>query len=133
MYCSRCGKQLAENARYCSGCGFDNMAYSGQGAGYNANPGVNNSDKASSFKTKSAALALILSFLIPGIGQLYIGRIESGIIILIIWVVSVAAWPFTIFLSLLIALVVWVFSMVDAYSRANEYNNILFSTGKPPW
>ncbi|MEQ9715444.1 MAG: zinc-ribbon domain-containing protein [Candidatus Asgardarchaeia archaeon] len=38
-------------------------------------------------KEKSSAIAAILSFLIPGVGQIYVGKAKRGILILILGIV----------------------------------------------
>lgn len=84
-YCSKCGKQLNDDDAFCSGCGQPtganigqapyqgqpvNQAYAGNNANsYNADSSYNN--QGSSIKEESMALAivaLICSFLLPGVG-----------------------------------------------------------------
>ena len=40
--------------------------------------------------TKSAGLAAVLSFLIPGLGQIYNGQIVKGLIIVVVQAINVA-------------------------------------------
>lgn len=61
-------------------------------------------------KKKNPGLAAALSFLIPGIGQIYLGHILKGIIIL-----------FTFWLIL-----PWIYGIYDAYKTANDYNADLY-------
>jgi TM2 domain-containing membrane protein YozV len=85
---------------------------------------VKNMDKTQKFlyfesKKKSPTLAVILSLLIPGLGQIYLGRIGKGILFFIL----------TILLSLvLVGFIVWIFNVYDAYKTAEEYNNMLYLT-----
>lgn len=61
---------------------------------------------------KSPGVALLLSFFICGAGQMYNGQVGKGIMMLI-------GFMFTIFLFGL-GLIIWIWSMVDAYSTAKE-------------
>lgn len=63
--------------------------------------------------SKSAGLALFLSFIFCGLGQVYNGQIGKGILMFIL---CVAAW------FVLLGWVISIWSMIDAYSRAKEMN-----------
>ena len=70
---------------------------------------------------KSAVLAAILSFLIPGVGQLYAGSIGKGIAFL---VVLLFGWGFTstligALLGIPMLIVVYIWSPIDAYLVVN--------------
>ena len=62
-------------------------------------------------KKKSAGIAAVLSFIIPGVGQTYLGRIGKGILILLF------SWLF----------IPWIYGIYDAYKTANNYNARLYS------
>lgn len=70
-------------------------------------------DDMGAFGAKSPGVALLLSFLICGAGQMYCGRVGKGILMLIgciaLWVVFLG-WT------------VWIWSMIDAYSTAKDMN-----------
>lgn len=61
---------------------------------------------------KSAGLAAFLSFLIPGLGQLYCGRIGRGILF---FLGSVLLAPFFIGIG------IWIWNIIDAYAVAQRY------------
>ncbi len=84
--------------------------------------------------TKSAGLAAVLAFLIPGLGHIYLGKIGEGLFYLIISIVMAALSPFTLFV-LFIPLVViyWIWQIYDAYKKANQYNRAVQQTGRAPW
>jgi TM2 domain-containing membrane protein YozV len=63
------------------------------------------------------ALALILSFFVPGAGQFYNGEAKKGAIILCIWLVSMPLAAYGIGLIGLIG--AWIWGMVDAYHVAS--------------
>ncbi|MDD3621445.1 MAG: hypothetical protein PHQ81_03470 [Methanofollis sp.] len=64
----------------------------------------------------SPILALILSFLIPGLGQFYTGQFLKAIGLFVLAVIS------TLLMALLIGiplyLVIWIYGMYDAYHAA---------------
>ena len=81
-------------------------------------------------KEKSSAIAAILSFLIPGVGQIYVGKAKRGILILILGIVIAM---FSMFLFFIPYLIYWLWNIYDAYSLANKYNEEYKRLGQPPW
>lgn len=75
-------------------------------------------------KEKIPILALILSFFLPGLGQLYNRHFEKGIILIIISLPL--SFLFSYQILKIIFLVIWIFGMFDAYDSANRMNK-----GKP--
>lgn len=69
---------------------------------------------------KSPGLALLGSFFVPGLGQLINGEVAKGILLFGIW--CLALLLIIILVGLLIAPVVWLWAMVDAYSSAQRWN-----------
>lgn len=75
-------------------------------------------------KEKDTGIAAVLSLIIPGLGQMYIGKVGRGVLILIV----------TIILSMvLIGLIIWIWNIFDAYNLAKKYNESLRATGRKPW
>ena len=70
----------------------------------------------------SPLIALVLSFFIPGLGQFYTGQLLKAILLF------VAAVIFGILSMIIIGipfyLIVWIYSMFDAYTRAKEMNDL---------
>ncbi|AAB99536.1 hypothetical protein MJ_1516 [Methanocaldococcus jannaschii DSM 2661] len=62
-------------------------------------------------KKKSVGIAVLLSFIIPGAGQMYLGRVGKGIILLL------TCW----------LIIPWIYSIYDAYKSAKDYNAQLYS------
>ncbi|MEJ2625738.1 MAG: GYF domain-containing protein [Pseudolabrys sp.] len=62
---------------------------------------------------KSPGIALLLSLLICGVGQMYNGQVGKGILML---VGCILAW------FILLGWIVWIWSMVDAYQTAKKMN-----------
>lgn len=65
---------------------------------------------------KSSGIAVVLSFLIPGLGQIYVGKIGLGILFILLSSIFVVLMFFLIGIPLY--LVLWVYSMYDAYKSA---------------
>ncbi|MCS3901013.1 DUF5683 domain-containing protein [Methanococcus voltae] len=69
---------------------------------------------------KSPALAAILSFFIPGLGQIYNGEIIKGIIIIVLFVISFFA--IAILIGFIMLPIVWLYAVCEAYNTANKIN-----------
>ncbi len=64
----------------------------------------------------SPILALILSFFIPGLGQFYTGQMLKAVALLVLAVIFGFLGSFLIGIPLY--LIVWIYSMFDAYTAA---------------
>ena len=82
---------------------------------------------------KSEALALILSLLIPGLGQIYNGQVSKGAMMIVAAIVC-AVLTFVFFPIGILYIVLWIYAMYDAFKDVKEYNQYLLShNGNPPW
>ncbi|MGI6078822.1 MAG: zinc-ribbon domain-containing protein [Fastidiosipilaceae bacterium] len=137
MYCSNCGSQMAEDAKFCPNCG----------------KGTGDRPRASGtygvvYTEKSAGLAAVLSIIIVGAGQMYAGKVGRGIIILLfslfgigfLYVPSLLAVVTgamsvggALMLGSVLVLAWYVFVVYDAYRQAEIYNGYLRENGHPPW
>jgi TM2 domain-containing membrane protein YozV len=63
-------------------------------------------------------VAVLLSFFLPGAGNLYAGSTAAGIVLLISWFVS---W-FLLLAGVPAVLIVWVVATVTAHSAAVKFN-----------
>ena len=69
---------------------------------------------------KNPGIALLISFFVPGIGSVYAGKTNTGIIILIGYIIS---WVLTIiFIGFLGIIGFWIWGMIDAYQAAQAWN-----------
>ena len=69
---------------------------------------------------KNAALCVILSFFIPGLGSIVAGNTGTGVVILVL---DAVAWVLSIFLiGIPFAIGIWIWGMVDAYKSAQKWN-----------
>ncbi len=69
---------------------------------------------------KSPGLALLGSFFFPGLGQLINGQVGKGIAMFVAYLVSIAL--LFVFIGFLLVPAIWIWSMVDAYSGAKQWN-----------
>ncbi len=67
---------------------------------------------------KSSGLAAVLSFFVPGVGQIYNGQILKGL--LLFAVATVCAWLMVLLIGVILYPVVWIFGIYDAYSSAER-------------
>ncbi len=70
---------------------------------------------------KDARLALILSLIFPGLGQIYNGQTDKGVLFLLAGAAS-CAMILLFLIGLAAGSAVWVWSMVDAYKTAEKLN-----------
>lgn len=82
MFCDNCGAELADNATFCSKCG-------------------------KKIKNKNIYIALVLTFILTGLGSIYAGNTKKGLLLMIIRVVSAALAIFSNIFSIL-SVLVWV-------------------------
>lgn len=113
VICHNCGKETPDG-KFCESCGAPlQVTQTFQQPPH----GV------SQAKKKNPALALIASFILCGVGQMYNGQILKGVIMLVV-----------LFIAYLIAIsgdealwvlyiILWLFGMYDAYTTAVKINN----------
>jgi TM2 domain-containing membrane protein YozV len=63
---------------------------------------------------RNPGIPTVMSFFIPGLGQIYNGQILKGLILMPIYFVAAAFW--WLIIPIFIAVPVWLFSMYDAYA-----------------
>ena len=128
MYCQNCGTRLDDGALFCPNCGY---SVSGSGRANGAGCGPNMASIM--VNKKSEALALILSLIIPGLGQIYNDETKKGIM-MILGTIVLAVLTALIFFSAILYLVLWVWGMYDAFTQAKYYNQYLLDhNGEKPW
>lgn len=95
---------------------------------------------------KSEGLALVLSLLLPGLGEMYVGRIGRGLVLLAAYLLSgvfVTIWLIAVLdedgarlaalLIWVVPAVIWFYAMYDSYMLAKRYNEyVLGHDGNPP-
>ncbi len=81
---------------------------------------------------KNPKIAVVASFFIPGLGQIYSGEVRKGIGFIIMGVIFVSIWIFLIrdrhiigpiLVSGASIILLWISNMYDAYKTAKEINS----------
>jgi TM2 domain-containing membrane protein YozV len=137
-FCSRCGSQAKEGAQFCDRCGAP------LSVGFQSYSQGNQTTMSYTYRKdeKEAILAVILSVIIPGVGQIYCGKIGRGIGILVLLgllsVVSIVPlffimnpvdfnfagfFAFNVVVGIL-AFIIYIWQIYDAYRCADDYNKM---------
>lgn len=135
-YCSRCGRPAKDGAQFCDQCGaplkggFQSYSYGNQAT-------VSYTYRKDE---KEAILAVVLSVLIPGLGQMYCGKVGRGIGILLLlgllsfvsliplfFIMDPVDFNFTGFFALnvvvsVIVFIIYIWQIYDAYRCAEDHN-----------
>lgn len=135
-FCSRCGSQAKEGAQFCDRCGAP------LGGGFQSYSQGNQSTVSYTYRKneKEPILAVVLSLIIPGLGQIYCGKIGRGIGILVllgllsgvslvpmIFIMNPMSFnfagyfAFTVVISIL-SIIIYIWQIYDAYRCAEDYN-----------
>lgn len=121
-YCYECGKKLEEGSEFCSNCGTK-ISYDNENKFNNRNTRTYEPEVVVK-NEKNPGLAAVLSFLIIGLGQIYNGEIAKGLILLI---VSYLCWAlFFLIILPIIALIIWIYAIFDAYNTAKDINSGIY-------
>lgn len=105
--CSNCGSELSDLADRCPECGFRQTLTGGP---------------FEKEHLKSPGLAALLSAIIVGLGQVYNGQVEKGVLLFGFFVISVfvvwysmVLWYGFSFLRYMILLIIWSYAVYDAH------------------
>lgn len=103
MYCPRCGAQLQfDDAEICPSCGVRIKG-------------------APPTEIKSTGIAAIASFIVPGLGQIYCGKIGRGVMILIGAIICCLL--IVVVIGIILAPLFWIWNIYDAYTLAKKINS----------
>ena len=132
-FCGGCGGPLASKFAPCPKCGHVKTTF---------NPSV----PAQGFLYKSSGTTNLLSILCSlllgtnGVGHLYLGQIGKGIALMIGGWLLVAGIVVGIMLFVvpgiicgIAALILWIWSMIDANKQCKIYNDFVAQNGRAPW
>ena len=67
---------------------------------------------------KNPIIAAILSFIIPGLGEIYVGKTMMGIVFVIVVLILSAAIYMVTFYAWIIYIVLWLYAIYDSYTSA---------------
>jgi TM2 domain-containing membrane protein YozV len=137
-FCSRCGSPAKEGAQFCDRCGAP------LSVGVQSYSQGNQTTMSYTYRKdeKEAILTVVLSVIVPGVGQIYCGKIGRGIGILVLLgllsVVSIVPlffitdpmnFSFSGFFALnvilsILAFLIYIWQIYDAYRCADDYNKM---------
>ncbi len=136
VFCGNCGSKLDSGARFCTDCGspaLDKQPYlehppqstprpldpRSSSSSVIGTPSSYNLEQLALYERqkKGTGTAIVLSFLLLGLGQVYVGRVAR----------AAGYWVLTIILiftivGILLLPVLWIASVFDANSLAKQYN-----------
>lgn len=98
--CEYCGEKINTKAEICPECGVRLKK-----AELEKNPGI----------------ALILSLIIPGFGQLYNNQIHKGFCFIVLFIISIILIIYII--GVFLGLIIWIYAIYDAYNTSKALNN----------
>ena len=149
-FCGSCGARLISKYSPCPDCGHVKTTFNPQpdpgnpnpyGGNPNPNRGYPPQQQGGLYKNKTTALilAIVVGFLgIEGIGQIYVGKVTKGVVILILcfalWIIGYATLAFFIGIAFLVAgFIVFIWSILDTNKLVDEYNDFVSKNGRAPW
>ena len=108
-FCFNCGAKLTGDFKFCPECG------------QNLNSKVTKTTRTvTSSGEKNILLAIILSVLLPGLGQIYLGLDNKGAIFLIAYVIS--AILILLIIGFLLCALIWIWALIDTIISTNAIN-----------
>jgi TM2 domain-containing membrane protein YozV len=135
-YCSNCGKEIQEGIKFCKHCGATTATSETATPAPPPPPPppvYHAAQQVYQEPLKNEGITALASAIIPGAGQIYVGKVKRGIALLIgnviLWMVSgILFW----FLAWVPMVVLWAWNIYDAYNLAKQYNQAVRATGRPP-
>ena len=109
-FCSFCGYRINPNIKKCHNCGSKIDAKAKVCAHCGA-----------AVIHKSPLVALVLSMIFPGMGQIYNEQNHKGVMLIAGYVISGILC--LIFIGVVFALLIWIYGMFDAFVSAKSINN----------
>jgi TM2 domain-containing membrane protein YozV len=101
-FCQHCGKRIKSEAEICPKCG------------------VRVKEAPLQREIKSSGVAAVLSFILPGLGQIYNGQIGTGIMFIIIAVIL--GLSVLLIIGIVLLPLFWILNVYHAYRTAKQIN-----------
>jgi TM2 domain-containing membrane protein YozV/RNA polymerase subunit RPABC4/transcription elongation factor Spt4 len=127
-FCKNCGSEIVveqaneKDTKFCSNCGFEMPKASKFcpecGTTVERVPPVMNTTTIVVPSNKSSGLAALLSFLIIGLGQVYLGLTKKGIILFLLAIISGVLMM--VLIGWITWLLVWGYAIYDAYNSCEK-------------
>lgn len=77
---------------------------------------------------KNPSIAVVLSFFIAGLGQIYNGQIAKGVLFIVLYIISISLMG--VLVGFITTPILWIWGMVDAHNSAKRINSEIASTDK---
>ena len=109
--CPSCGFEIDEESEVCPNCGANlyDIDNSSQSIAVYEN------------KEKNKVLAIILSVILPGLGQFYLKLNHKGLMFLIGWIISIILTPLQV--GFILCVVIWLWALIDTIQSTDALNN----------
>jgi TM2 domain-containing membrane protein YozV/RNA polymerase subunit RPABC4/transcription elongation factor Spt4 len=107
-FCSNCGFEMPKASKFCPECGTTAERV----------PPVMNTTTIVVPSNKSSGLSALLSFLIIGLGQVYLGLTKKGIILFLLAIISGVLMM--VLIGWITWLLVWGYAIYDAYNSCEK-------------
>ena len=116
-FCDKCGAELKnENAKFCDKCGAK-VKFTSNTQSNNNNPNI-----PLEVNEKNMAIALLLSFIWSGLGLLYAGNMEKGIILVVSAIIVEILFLYVFGWMGIVVFIIWIYSMYATYIEVKEGN-----------
>jgi TM2 domain-containing membrane protein YozV len=138
MFCPNCGKQIPDGSKFCPYCGVK-LALEGESEETQVQGVLSEEERkkkayeeelirakaqqTARVGTRSPGLAAVLSFLYPGLGQIYNGQIGKAILFIILGAIFIGLM--FVGIGFILYPIIWIIGMVDAYNTAKNANDAL--------
>lgn len=110
--CVNCGSSLKIGATYCPRCGYHQRPELGSESQGLAPP--------QSRPQRSPAIAVVLAFLVPGLGHMYAAEWTTGLVFLLAGIIAAASMAFLA--GFLLYPIVWIMGMVGGARAVERFN-----------
>ena len=110
MFCENCGKEIPDDATFCPHCGFSSSK-------------LKKEDKTpvSVAQNKNMIFALIISFILTGLGIFYAGNKKKGLILFIVGLIF-GILGLGIPICSVIGLLIWAYALYETYNEVKIAN-----------
>ena len=110
MFCENCGSEVADGSIFCQNCGSEIRS-----SGKASNEAVNVKNE------KNMITALIISFILPGLGILYAGNKKKGIILFIVALIF-GFMGLGVSICSVIGVLIWAYGLYETYNEVKIAN-----------
>ena len=107
MFCENCGSEIPDDATFCPNCGSKSKSRS--------------ASKVTVKKDKNMITALIISFILTGLGIFYAGNKKKGIILFVVGLIF-SFFGIAISICAAIGILIWAYALYETYNEVKIAN-----------